>query len=658
MLKIRYFKNFQITTKFVLWFLIIALLPLAIATYMSYYNSRKILEEEATSRLFAVADNKANQIEAYLREKRRNVTQLSLTSDLTDAVEKFEEAFDIGGINSPEYRAVDQKFSPFLTYYQRLFGYNDLFLVSTDGRVIFSTKKEKFTKSLFEIALRKDSELANVFVKIVESFPFKTEISNFEYDPKTDKAIVFIAVPILSGGDLIGAIIAQMDNQGIAELVQDYTGLGRTGETVIGTKIGNEVVVITPLRFDPEATFKRRIVMGSERGLYLQKAVEGRSASGASIDYRGKEILTICNYLPSFQLGMIVKMDTAEIFASANRLRNTLVVISLALLMLVVIMAILIARSVSGPIKELTRVSGIITQGNLLERAHINTEDEIGELAHSFNHMTDRLVEAKANVEQEKAKVEEQKELLEKANQELDSFVYTASHDLRAPLRAISSFSSFLEEDYKGKLDKDGKGHLSEIRKGANRMTELIDDLLTLSRISRIENPYEDVNINDLIDSVIERIKLDIREKRIDLKIQKDMPVVRCDRIKMAEVFLNLISNAIKFSSKDNRENPRVEVGCADKEEYYEFYVKDNGIGIDPRHHQEIFGIFKRLKAAIDYEGTGAGLSIVKRVIDDHGGKIWIESEVGKGATFYFTIPKILKEEGVVEGKEGESDKV
>jgi len=176
-------------------------------------------------------------------------------------------------------------------------------------------------------------------------------------------------------------------------------------------------------------------------------------------------------------------------------------------------------------------------------------------------------------------------------------------------------------------------------------MNALIEDLLMLSRISRIKNPYEDVDIKGLIDSVLERIKFDIKENKVTLNIQDNMPVVYCDRIKIAEVFLNLINNAIKFSSKNNKENPKVDVAYIDDGEYHKFYVKDNGIGIDPKYHSQIFGIFKRLHTDKEYEGTGAGLSIIKRVIDDHQGKIWVESELGKGAAFNFTIPKKLKEE-------------
>jgi len=237
----------------------------------------------------------------------------------------------------------------------------------------------------------------------------------------------------------------------------------------------------------------------------------------------------------------------------------------------------------------------------------------------------------------------EQKTELEKVNKELDGFVHIVSHDLRTPLRGISSFITFLEEDYKDKLGKEGQEFIDEIRNGADRLGDLIDDLLTLSRISRIKNPYETVDIQALIDSVLESIKHDIKTHRVGLKIHDQLPTVVCDRVKMAQVFLNLINNGIKFSSKNNRECPKIEIGFTERSDSFEFYVKDNGIGIDPQYHEQIFGVFRRLHTEKEFEGTGVGLSIVKKVIDDHGGRIWIESQLGQGACFYFTVPKGLE---------------
>lgn len=645
MAKFQFFRNLSISTKFILWFLFVALVPLAIATHISYNSSRKVLEQEVSNSLLAIANNKANQIETYLGDIEEHITRLSYTSEITDIIEHFNGIFNTVGIDSPEYGRAAKEFRPFLRYQQEAFGYEDLFLVRPDGNVLFSVKKLEGRRSLYERALydgHRNPELVKVFFETKKSLERK--ISSFEHSPGANIGFIFIAAPVFKDVDLIGIIVLKMSNEGVAKLVQDYAGLGKTGEAAIALRMGNEAVFITPLRFDPDAAFRKRITIGSKEDIGLQKAVQGEKSFGRSIDYRGHEVLSVWRYIPSFRWAMVIKMDTVEIFASARQLRNTLLMISIILLLVVAIMAIIIARSISSPITELTKVSSVITGGDLSARAKVTVEDEIGELAQSFNQMTDSLVNAKASVEQKKTELEEQKKLLQKANKELDSFVYTVSHDLRAPLRGIASFSSFLEEDCKEKLGEEGRDHLKEIREGTNRMSKLIDDLLALSRISRIKNPFEDTDMNALVQSVIKQIEFDIKEKKVDLKIQADLPTVKCDGIKMKEVFLNLINNAVKFSSKNNKERPRVEVGCSDNAGFFEFFVKDNGIGIDPKYHEQIFEIFKRLHTVTEYSGTGAGLSIVKRIIDDHDGRIWIESESGKGACFYFTIPKDLKE--------------
>ena len=634
-----FFRNLPITTKLVLWFLFVALVPLAIATKISYDSSRSALVDEITNSLFAVADNKANQIETYLREKARNVTTLSYTADIIDALEKFDETLSKHGAYSPEYIAVDNEFRPFFTYYQKSSDYHNLFLVNKDGDVIFTVKGRRKIMSLYEMALYKDSQLAKVFVRTIKSS--KVEISDFEYNQEEKDGALFIGAPVLKGSELIGVLILQMSNEGVSQLVKDYTSLGETGETILAAKIKNDIVFITPVRFDPKAAFYRKVQGKTEAGSEIRMALEGKKGSGKSIDYRGKEVLTVRRYFPSFRWGMVVKMDTVEVIASANRLRATLVKISVVLLTVVVAMAVVIARSMSKPIKQLTEVAGIISQGDFSARAQASTHDEIGILARSFNEMTDKLVAAKANVEQKKDELEEQHKLLEEANRELDSFTHTVSHDLQAPLRGVASFANFLEDDYKDKLDGEAQEYLKEIREGTTRMSTLIKDLLALSRISRIKNPFEEADINELVEDVRKRIEFDINKHNVDLKIQKNLPTIVCDRIKLTEVFLNLINNAIKFSSKQEMP-PVIEVSYHDDDQCHKFSVKDNGIGIDPKYHDQIFGIFKRLHSADEFEGSGAGLSIVKKVIDDHKGKVWIESEAGKGTTFFFTVPKNL----------------
>ena len=638
------YKNFRITTKFVIWFLCISLVPLATAIYVSYKSSRTVLEEEVKNSLLAVTDNKANQVEAFFQRIKKDAVNLSSVPEVIDATEKFTDALQNYGEKSPEYNALAQKFMPMFSYYQKLGGYSDIVFISSDGGVIFSVKNSNEIESLYEVILNnRKSELAETFVKAKASQD--TEISNFEYHSESKEGVIFIVVPIFKQANLIGFVAFEISNKGVYEFVQDYSHLGITGEAIIVSKIKEDAVFITPLRFDSNAAFIKKIKLKSREGFEIERAFKGVKGSGISIDYRGQKVLAVWRPLPTFRLCMIVKIDTKEVFAAAEKLRNALLRISLLLIVIVVIIAFSLARSISSPIKNLTHISKIISEGELSARVNIDSKDEIGELAVSFNQMTDKLVEAKASVEKKNEEVEEQKRLLQESNKELDSFVYTASHDLRAPLRGIDGLVKFIEEDYADKFDSQGKEYLKKIRTGATRMKQLIDDLLTLSRISRIKNPYEEVDMNELISSVISRIEFDVKQYKVELKVAANIPIVRCDRIKMQEVFFNLISNAIKFSSKNKSAAPKVEVGYSDKNDAYEFYVKDNGIGIDKKYHHEIFGIFKRLHTQEEYEGTGAGLSIVKRIIDDHKGEIRLDSEPGKGTTFYFTIPKKIPEQ-------------
>lgn len=300
-------------------------------------------------------------------------------------------------------------------------------------------------------------------------------------------------------------------------------------------------------------------------------------------------------------------------------------------------------RSITNPLKELYHGAELIGSGNLDHRLNIKTGDEIEELALGFNKMAGELKELYTNLEnkvkERTQQLAEANEALARSNKELDDFTYIVSHDLKEPLRGMNAFTKFLMEDYQERLDEQGTEYLKSMSDSATRMTHLIEDLLNLSRIARIKNPYELVDFNKLLEEVKKNLEYSLTEKRGELKITGTLPIVECDRVRIAEVFSNLISNAIKYTSKER--SPLIEIGYKDKGSFYEFYVKDNGIGIEKQYYDKIFQIFQRLHGRDEYEGTGAGLTIVKKIVEMHGGKIWVESEVGKGSVFYFTLPKV-----------------
>jgi signal transduction histidine kinase len=224
---------------------------------------------------------------------------------------------------------------------------------------------------------------------------------------------------------------------------------------------------------------------------------------------------------------------------------------------------------------------------------------------------------------------------LEAANNELEAFAYSVSHDLRAPLRAIASFSEIIREDHGEEFSEEATELLDRIDRNAQRMSALISDLLTFSRLSKKPFDRKVVDVRALVSEVVDEISKDRGERCISVH---ELPETVGDQLLLRQVFSNLLSNSFKFTS--HRENPRIDVGwCGDDREHC-FYVKDNGAGFDMQYAGKLFDVFQRLHSETEFEGTGVGLSIVRRLVQRHGGRIWAEGEVDRGASFYFTLPR------------------
>jgi len=257
--------------------------------------------------------------------------------------------------------------------------------------------------------------------------------------------------------------------------------------------------------------------------------------------------------------------------------------------------------------------------------------DAAGEIGGLIGVITDITEIKKTKQLLEKHNIE-----LEQSNQELDDFAYTVSHDLREPLRGIHNFSAFLMEDYAEKLDDTGKMMLETLSTLSKRLDDQILAILNYSRIGRADLPTEETDMNSLLRDVLDSLQFSLDESHVAVWIPRPLPAVRCDKVRIAEVFQNLISNAIKYNDKIEK---WIEIGYNGDETKPVFYVRDNGIGIAEKHFKNIFKIFKRLHSKNLYGGgTGAGLTIVKKIIERHGGKIWLLSELSKGSTFYFTL--------------------
>jgi PAS domain S-box-containing protein len=304
-------------------------------------------------------------------------------------------------------------------------------------------------------------------------------------------------------------------------------------------------------------------------------------------------------------------------------------------------------RYLEDRVKSLSVILSQASGGNLNARAEVlGKKDAMDKVAQYINKMLDNLEklyerissfskELEIKVAKRTAMLNEKTHLLEQANKELEAFAYSVSHDLRAPLRGIAGFSRILLDEYSIQLDDKCKNYLKRINDSTIRMSALIDDILALSRAGRIELQLRPVNFSEIINNVMKDFREEIEARGISIKTE-NIPVINCDSILMQAVFSNLISNAIKFTRE--KEHPEIDIGYdAGKEA---IFVRDNGIGFDMQYGDKIFQVFQKLHLPEDYEGTGIGLAIAKRVVERHNGKMWAESEPGKGATFFIKLPK------------------
>jgi light-regulated signal transduction histidine kinase (bacteriophytochrome) len=258
-------------------------------------------------------------------------------------------------------------------------------------------------------------------------------------------------------------------------------------------------------------------------------------------------------------------------------------------------------------------------------------------LLHSLRQSEERLKHSMEDVLELSGQITARNAELENANRELETFIYSVSHDLRAPLRSISSFISFLAKDYSDRFDDRGKGYLGRISAGSAKMNRLIEDILHLSKVTRQEVNREVVDISRVVNAVISDLREADPGRRVEVVVKEDVTAFVDPRL-IEMVLANLLGNAWKFTAKV--ENARIELGTGNENENGQtfYYIRDNGSGFDQEYAGQMFLPFHRLHSEDEFEGTGIGLAIVERIIHRHGGKIWAEGEPGKGATVFFTL--------------------
>lgn len=405
----RALRNTKLATQLLFWFLVIEFPAEVTLTYLSYRNAEIALRQTTDNSLNAIAARQSNQIARYLKDKIRNAEVISKTHNVIKSFQDLDVAFNAGGKTGAAYPSAVAAAVDVLAYSQESFQYKDLFLVNQAGVVIYSVKDTSLIGAHLSEEKFKNTEFAKVYSRATTIL--QSEISDFAYLPGASQPTAFIATPVKSEGIALGALVVQIDNGEVSAVVNDYIGLGETGETVIAAKIDGNALFTTDVRNEKNAAFTLKIPIGSNKDVPLEQAVQGKNGSGEALDYRGKDVLAVWKYIPSLRSGLVVKIDKAEALRPIDELKKVLFSIVALTLGVVMFAAFSVARAISRPILRLTKVAKEIDSGNLNTRIEMNQNDEIGQLSRTFNQMTDKLIRSNRELEESNRTLEEKVEI-------------------------------------------------------------------------------------------------------------------------------------------------------------------------------------------------------------------------------------------------------
>ncbi len=589
-------------------------------TTIYYFSSRSTLKNQIFDKLRAIAESERLDVKYTMERKKVHTIDFSTDWFIRDRFEriirrKFPSKIQVTRLNR------------YLARYKLSLHYNLIAIVLVDkhGRIISSTNEK---------LIGMDVSDQDMFKEGIKKGFGETYTGQPRYISSLNMNCISVSAPLISkdNSQVTGVIINVYNLEALNEVTTDRIGMEKTGEVYL---VNRDKIMLTESRFTNDAPFRQ--VVDTEPVRKIIK--DGKEMFDVYRDYRGESVVGISKDIPEYGWILLAEMDKSEAFIPLKILGITSLILGIVGTAVVVNFGMAFVISISRPVNDLTNATKELASGHLGCRVPVQRYDELGILANNFNTMAGELAKTITMHKQAEEELIRYSQELKRSNEELQHFAYVASHDLQEPLRMISSYLQLIERWYKGRLDTDVDEFITYAVDGASRLQTMINALLEYSRVDTRGKPFEPVDCEAILERALMNLEVAIRESQATIT-HTSLPTVMADSSQILQVFQNLISNAIKFHGS---EPPRIHISVRREENEWVFSVHDNGIGIEPEYSKQLFNIFKRLHGR-EYPGVGLGLSICKKIINRHGGRIWLGSESGNGSVFYFTIPVQIKE--------------
>ena len=590
-------------TQIFLYFLTVTVTAVLVVSFFHYRIAKQAKLQEVYNHMESLSETKKLRMRGIIRLKKEQIIMLQLREKMIENLNEYQVTK-----SSASFQALK---STIRQINSRIPSFQEISFLALDGTVLVSTNEAMVGENLagqesFEHALKGELCLHDIY-----------------FD--TDKALHINMGGILQNGEgKAGVIVIKSNADDVASLINDYTGLGETGETVLARELNGRIFFITSTRFHDTTTDS--LLLGMNVSVPMKVALTGKEQlMKDALDYRNEPVIASTRYLDEVGWGMVTKIDQKEALAPLNYILYQTFLLGVLLVAAVALVAHYLARRITKPILMLRDTSHEIANNNLEKRISYTSRNEVGQLAYTFNLMADRLAASHKKLEQ---KIEEK----ERINDSLNRFAHVLAHDLKSPLFAINALLAALNEELENHPNQDVQQMLTMAEGKAGHMLDLINGILQYSIASLAQEESEPVQLSGLVQNVFEQLEV---PGHIRIRMEY-LPMVMVERVLILQVFQNLISNAIKYMDKPEG---LITVGSTEGEDGITFYVQDNGRGIEQRNFDKIFDIFNKTHNIPGIDSSGIGLSIVKKIVESKGGRIWLTSEVGAGTTFYFTLP-------------------